>query len=111
MSDDADGWRRNGSDGIDASIEHGVREADQLRDTLARLDFTLAAERAQMALVRAAVEAFIETVNAAVQAARPSQGGQHVPYHGDFCAAGPSVLGRLQWWARNLAAALPREGT
>lgn len=89
-----------------------LRRQDELRaETIARLDFDLAAERAKMLLLRAAVEAFIETVNAAVRANRRGRGGQHVPFHGDFCAASPSVMGRLEWWARNLGEHLPKEGT
>lgn len=52
---------------------------------------------------RAAVKAFCETVDAAVRAnVRRGQGGQQVPFHGDFCAATPGVLNRLEWWARHL---------
>jgi hypothetical protein len=57
---------------------------------------------------RAAISAFAETVDAAVRAnARRGQGGQQVPFHGDFCAATPSVLNRLEWWARYLKGEQP----
>lgn len=50
---------------------------------------------------RAAVQAFSDTVEDAVRAnANRGKGGQQVPFHGDFCAATPSVLNRLEWWAR-----------
>lgn len=42
---------------------------------------------------------FVRAVEAAVKANR-RQGGQHVPFHGDFASAPPSVLSRLEWWAR-----------
>lgn len=77
---------------------------------IVELEFELSALSAKMLLLRAAVEAFIETVNAAVRANRRGRGGQHVPFHGDFCSAPPSVMGRLEWWARNLGEHLPKEG-
>ena len=55
---------------------------------------------------RAAINAFAETISAAVRAAeRHGKGGQHVPFHGDFCSATPGVLTRLEWWARYLKGA------
>lgn len=46
----------------------------------------------------------------AVKAARESfyarsRGGQHVPFHGDFAAAGPSVLSQLEWWTNYMTEA------
>lgn len=52
---------------------------------------------------RSAIKAFVETVEAAARAnERRGKGGQQVSFHGDFCAATPSVLDRLEWWARHL---------
>jgi len=57
----------------------------------------------ELVKLRATVKAFAETVAAAARAnARRGQGGQQVPFHGDFCAATPSVLNRLEWWAKHL---------
>lgn len=33
-------------------------------------------------------------------------GGQHVPFHGEFCSAPPSVMGQLRRFAREMKAAL-----
>lgn len=47
------------------------------------------------------VRAFAETVRAAAAAFRAhGAGGQHVPFHGDFASLTPSVLNRLEWWAK-----------
>lgn len=35
-----------------------------------------------------------------------NQGGQHVPFHGDFANVAPSVAGRMRWWVREMKEAL-----
>lgn len=61
--------------------------------------------------IRAVVEAFAETVEAACAAHKNQyKGGQQVSFHGDFCpgSIGPSGLVRLKWWIRELKFALER---
>lgn len=44
---------------------------------------------------------FAEMVEREVRIREQStRGGQHVPNHGDLCSAPPSVMSRMQWWAR-----------
>jgi hypothetical protein len=45
---------------------------------------------------------FCESVTAAAHHWEGPRGGQHVPYHGDWACAVPSVRQRLKWWARHL---------
>jgi hypothetical protein len=37
---------------------------------------------------------------------REGSHGQHVPFHGDFASANPSVMKRLRWWTREFRALL-----
>ena len=45
---------------------------------------------------------FCESVEGAAHHWEGPRGGQHVPYHGDWACAVPSVRQRLKWWARHL---------
>lgn len=56
---------------------------------------------------RMSVDGFSAVVDAAARHARRPRGGQQVPFHGDFAGAGPSVVTRLEWWARTLREAAP----
>lgn len=54
-----------------------------------------------------ALWAIIDTFEAAVRAQEARcAGGQHVPYHGDFASVGPSTIGQMRRWTRDLRAAL-----
>jgi hypothetical protein len=44
----------------------------------------------------------VEVVEAAEAYATRPQGGQQVPFHGDFASVPPSTRGQLRWWARRL---------
>lgn len=55
---------------------------------------------------RATIESLAVSVDAARRAMElRGTGGQQVSFHGDFCNASPSVLGRLDWWIRALRGA------
>jgi len=43
------------------------------------------------------LEAICEIFTAAI-ASKEKKGGQHVPYHGDFCSVPPSTIGQMKWW-------------
>jgi hypothetical protein len=58
--------------------------------------------------LRDAVEAFAVSVDDAEQYWSAARGGQHVPFHGDWACAPPSVRQRLLWWARHLREASAR---
>lgn len=79
----------------------------ELGTTIAELRQSVAALQSQVDAVAPVVESFAETVKAAARAMDSrGKGGQQVPFHGDFCAAGPSVMNRLEWWARQLSTAM-----
>lgn len=46
-----------------------------------------------------------ETFQAAVNS-KTQKGGQHVPYHGEFCSVAPSVIRDMEWFIRRWAAVL-----
>jgi hypothetical protein len=48
-----------------------------------------------------------DAIDRALVAARRPKTGMQVPFHGDFASASPSVLGRLEWWARDLRSVMP----
>lgn len=84
-------------DGTSLAYENGYR------DGLLERNAEIANLQAELREHRAAALAFTETVAAAVRANdNRGRGGQHVSFHGDFCAATPSVLNRLEWWASHL---------
>jgi len=71
------------------------------------------AEVRRFGALRAVVEAFITTVDAAIESfARRGKGGQQAPFHGDFCpdSVGPSAISRLKWWVREMKMALGERG-
>jgi hypothetical protein len=82
-------------DTCDSRMRHEPDELARLRAENARL-----AEK-----VRGMVDA-IEAAEAHHQWVRDGGKGQHVPFHGDFASAGPSVMNRLNWWAREFRSAL-----
>lgn len=68
----------------------------------ARYEARIRELEAQAAATRERIGFFVEAVDAAVAAANAPKTGMRVPFHGDFASAVPSVLSRLQWWARDL---------
>jgi hypothetical protein len=53
------------------------------------------------------VESFVDAVERAERAnEQRGRGGQHVPFHGDFCNASPSVRVALKRYARDMKDAL-----
>ncbi len=61
-----------------------------------------------VAFVKLNVDALAETVEAAIRS-REGRGGQHVPYHGQFAAAVPSVLKDIAWWVKRLKLACDQD--
>ncbi len=53
-----------------------------------------------------AVESFIDVAERAIANHRRPKGGMQVPYFDDFAQITPSVVGRLEWWARTFRAAI-----
>jgi hypothetical protein len=56
--------------------------------------------------LQAVVTGLAQEMEAAIRERERPKGGMSVPFHGDFCNAPPSMLGRLRWWARELREAL-----
>lgn len=82
---------------------------EQLVDVNRRIDAAAKAcaeKDAEIERLRGAIAGFVETARAAVAAHRRPQGGQQVPFHGDFAHLPPSAVRRLEWWAEFFAAAL-----
>ncbi len=52
------------------------------------------------------IEGFCASVESAIANARRGKGGQHVPFHGDFASATPSVIRQLEWWMRAMKATI-----
>lgn len=80
----------------------------RLWESLAEADKALAEARAENERLRAALDGFASSVEAAERHfARPA-GGMQVPYHDDWTGVDrmPSVRSRLGWWARRMRAAL-----
>ena len=66
----------------------------------------MSASEAQM---RAAIEAFVASVEDSERRWDAARGGQHVPDHSEWASAPPSIRARLLRWAREMrAAAAPR---
>jgi len=71
----------------------------------------LLAAHEEMERMAKVVEAFVDSVERAVCAnEQRGRGGQHVPFHGDFASAPPSVLIQLERYAREIKAALAASG-
>jgi len=49
-----------------------------------------------------AVTGFVETVDHAEAHWTRPQGGQQVPFHGDFASVPPSAQNRLRWWSMQM---------
>lgn len=79
-------------------------------EVIARMRAERDALRAQLAAARAYVASMAESVERARES-RSGRGGQHVPYHGDYCAAVPSVLATLDRQTRELLALLADGGS
>jgi hypothetical protein len=79
-----------------------LEQIGRLESENKRLRADLEQTQGALAALRYKVAAFAEAVGGAVAHAQAPRGGQHVPFHGDFCRAPPSTLSRLQWWAREL---------
>ena len=80
-------------------------EAEGLtRDALMLAVAALRADRRRMRAedMHRVIVAFCESVERAAHHWEGPRGGQHVPYHGDWACAVPSVRQRLEWWARHL---------
>ena len=69
-----------------------------------------AALLARLEKLRVVCESFASTAEAAVAHHRAPKGGQQVPFHGDFANVMPSVVARLEWWARAFRAVLAEGG-
>ena len=61
---------------------------------------------ADAAALRFWLDVFAGVAERAVEEHRRPKTGQQVPFHGDFAGAPPSVIGRLEWWAREFRARL-----
>lgn len=85
-------------------VTNRLHETERDRDTaISERD----AARVECERMRRVVADFTDTVSRAVEAhAARGKGGQQVPYHDDFASAVPSVLSRLQWWARTFSEAI-----
>ncbi len=66
-------------------------------------------ERREWAQFATRVIYLCDAIDRALEAARRPKTGMQVPFHGDFASASPSVLGRLEWWARDLRGAMPKD--
>ena len=75
---------------------------DALMLAMAALRAEVAGQRGVIEDMRRVIVGFCESVTAAAHHWEGPRGGQHVPYHGDWACANPSVRQRLQWWARHL---------
>ena len=70
-----------------------------------------ARQQKELNRLRAVVADFADTVSRAERAlATRNQGGQHVSFHGDFCAATPSVIIALERWVKAFDAATKPDG-
>ena len=88
----------------DKTYAHAVMHVDNAVNNL-RADLATAnSERlvAEATSIRLAIETFAQSVDDAERHWEGPRGGQHVPYHGDWACANPSVRQRLKWWARHL---------
>jgi len=57
--------------------------------------------------VEVVLQGFFSAVErAAAYHREPHPNGQHVPFHGDFVSATPSVMGQLEWWVREMRTAI-----
>lgn len=87
-----------------AKAEQAITAQDEIltrryNEQLARAERS----ESQNTAMRQAIESFAESVDAADQHHwQDRRGGQHVPYHGDWACAVPSVRSQLKWWARHL---------
>lgn len=79
------------------------QDCRDLRLELAGKQERIEALEAQLSGRKQRIAAFSDSVKRASEAnlAR-GRGGQHVPFHGDFASAVPSVLVQLEWWAQEL---------
>jgi hypothetical protein len=81
------------------------------RSDVETLAFGLAQEIGQLAAERdrrtAAIWAVVDAFDGAVRNFETrGQGGQHVPYHGDFASMPPSTASQMRRWIRDLMEAL-----
>lgn len=70
-----------------------------------RLSRAVIAMLADLRSMRAVAQSLMDAaVRAGQEQARRGHGGQHVSFHGDFANATPSVLTRIEWYARQMGA-------
>ncbi|MBZ4371447.1 hypothetical protein [Corallococcus sp. AS-1-6] len=91
----------------DSEMEERWKVSEVKRQQEARAE---AAESQRDALQAFAV-AFAATAEAAVAHHRRPKTGMQVSFHGDFAGASPSVIGRLEWWAKRAREALTAAAT
>lgn len=93
-----------------ASKHNAMNYAAERIDSLqARLSIRTDALREALRIMNG----FAETAEAAVANSEWQAGprtGMHVPFHGDFANAVPSVIARLRWWAREFRASIAKVG-
>ena len=102
---------------LEARLAEVERERDEARAKAADARDEAETERklsdryhARLTTLQQAAGDFCETVeHAAACIEARGRGGQQVSFHGDFASAPPSTMGRLQWWARTLRAAMGEE--
>ncbi len=58
--------------------------------------------------LRAVCESFADVAERAVAAHRAPRTGMQVPYHDDFANVAPSVVARLEWWAKRFREAVSK---
>lgn len=93
-------------DALQARVAEMESRADERREHLLNLQDAKRKAESERDALRAFAESFATTAEVAVAAHRAPKTGMQVPFHGDFAHVQPSVVGRLEWWARQARAAM-----